>query len=84
MTTLGLKAKIVFVSAFSGAIILGIVLYAGSLLFGLMGRRLTLSENPHAIITLVSTGGVYALYGVLNEWLLIAVWLGNNPNRDLL
>lgn len=51
---------------------LGIVLYGGSLVFGIMGRRFTVGENPYAIIILVSTGGIYALYGILTEWLLSA------------
>ena len=54
-------------------IILGIILYAGSIMFGMMNRQLTLGENPDALITLVSIGGVYAFYGIITEWLLTRV-----------
>jgi len=52
---------------------LGIFLYAGSILFGMIGGRLTLSENTDVLITLVLTGGVYVLYGIATEWLLSTV-----------
>jgi hypothetical protein len=54
-------------------VILGITLYAGSILFGMLGGRLTLSENTDVLITLVLTGGVYILYGIITEWLLSTV-----------
>jgi len=32
-----------------------------------------LSENTDVLITLVLTGGVYVLYGIITEWLLTRV-----------
>jgi len=58
---------------------LGIALYAGSILFGMIGGRLTLSENTDVLITLVLAGGVYTLYGLLTEWLLLNVHHGHKP-----
>jgi len=52
---------------------LGIILYAVSILFGMIGGRLTLSENTDVLKTLVLTGGVYVLYGIITEWLLSTV-----------
>ena len=52
---------------------LGIILYAVSILFGMIGGRLTLSENTDVLKTLVLAGGVYVLYGIITEWLLSTV-----------
>ena len=140
MTSLGLKAKIVFMSALSGAIVLGIfsrvimaaiallvnkptnlslssfaevtmvgtvlgvvgglfllgirkkiqpgiyrgvalgiLLYAGSLVLGMMGQYITFSDNTDAIVTFVLVGGVYALYGILTEWLLLTIHDNHKP-----
>jgi hypothetical protein len=58
---------------------LGIILYAGSRIFGLIIRRPTLSENTDMIITLVLAGGIYMLYGILTEWLLLTVHHEHRP-----
>ncbi len=52
---------------------LGIILYAGSILFGMIGGRLTLSGNTDVLITIVLTGGIYVLYGIITDWLLSTV-----------
>lgn len=52
---------------------LGIILCAVSILFGMIGGRLTLSENTDVLKTLVLAGGVYVLYGIITEWLLSTV-----------
>lgn len=58
---------------------LGLFLYAGSLVLGMMGQYITLSENTDAIVTFVLVGGVYALYGILTEWLLLTIHDNHKP-----
>jgi hypothetical protein len=51
-------------------IILGFLLFSGSLMIGLMAGRVAFGEQPITFITFALLGVVFVLYGIVTEWMV--------------